>query len=85
MLSEMFAEVDIAEGGEWYKSDWNRDAYDTSGANWFVGEGVKQVRSRWMQAKGYGYFCAPIIAVDASTQHVTYTGCDVQYEAGNTI
>jgi len=85
MLSEMFAEVDIAEGGEWYKSDWNRDAYDTSGANWFVGEGAKQVRSRWMQAKGYGYFCAPIIAVDASTQHVTYTGCDVQYETSNTI
>jgi len=81
----MFSEIEIAEGGEWYVSEWNRDAYDTSGADWMVGEGERQVRSRWMQAKGIGYFCAPIIAVDASTQHVTYTGCDVQYEAGNTI
>jgi len=84
-LSEMFSKDDIAEGGEWYVSDWNRDAYDTSGADWMVGEGERQMRSRWMQAKGIGYFCAPIVAVDASTQHVTYTGCDVQYEAGNTI
>lgn len=85
LLAEMFAQDDIATGAEWYFSDWNRDAYDTSGANWAVGEGERQVRSRWMQAKGCGYFCAPIVAVDADTAHVTYTGCDIQYETSNTL
>lgn len=84
-LSAMFPDKEITPGGEWYVSDWCRDAYDFSGADWMVGEAEKQMRSRWMQAKGIGYFCAPIVAVDSDTQNVTYTGCDIQYEAGNTI
>lgn len=85
LLSPMFTEQDIVQGAEWYTADWNRDAYDTGGSDWAVLQGQRQIRTRWMQARGIGYFCAPIVAVDASTQHVTYTGCDVQYEAGNTI
>ena len=84
-LSEMFPEKEIPPGAEWYVSDWNKNAYDESGADWMVGEGEKQMRSRWMQAKGIGYFCAPIVAIDASNQHATYTGCEIQYETGNTI
>jgi len=85
ILSEMFKEDAITPGTEWYTGEWNKDAYDTSGSDWITGEGERQVRTRWMQAKGCGYFCAPIVAVDASTQHVTYTGCDIQYETSNTI
>lgn len=78
LLSEMFPDKDITQGSEWYTSDW----YD---AVWMVGEAEKQMRTRWMQAKGIGYFCAPVVAVDAYTQAVTYSGCDIQYETGNTI
>ena len=85
LLLKMFDAADYSGSGEWYVSDWCRDAYDFAGAEWFVGEGERQVRSRWMQARGVGYFCAPIVAVDASMQHVTYTGCDIQYEVGNTL
>ena len=85
LLAEMFSEDAITPGAEWYTGEWNVNAYDTSGSDWAIGEGERQVRTRWMQAKGCGYFCAPIVAVDASTQHVTYTGTDIQYETSNTI
>lgn len=85
VLSKMFDEQDIVPGAEWYTGDWNVGPDDESGSDWVVGEGLRQVRTRWMQATGYGYFCSPIVAVDASTQHVTYTGCDIQYETGNSL
>ena len=85
LLSPMFDEKDITPGSEWYVGSWNIGPNDESGADWVVGEGLRQVRSRWMQAKGCGYFCAPIVAVDTRIQHVTYTGCDIQYETSNAL
>lgn len=85
LLSQMFHLDDITPGAEWYVGQWNVGPDDESGDDWVVGEGLRQVRSRWMQAKGCGYFCAPIVAVDTTIQHVTYTGCDIQYETSNAL
>lgn len=83
-LSLMFEHI---PGGwaEWYTADWCRDAADHDGAEWCVRSGVRQLRSRWMQALGYGYFVAPKCYIQTSTQGVTYTGVDVQYEVGNAL
>lgn len=79
VLSHMLeAEETLGGGATWYKSEW----YE---GEWGIGDSRRQVRTRWMQALGCGYFCAPIIQVETNTQTVTYAGVELQYEVGNTI
>lgn len=84
LFSKMFDEKSYV-GTEWYTGEWASDVLDAGGDLWNIGKSERQMRTRWMQANCYGYFCAPKVMVHTSEQVVTYTGCDVQYEAGNAL
>ena len=83
-LARMFDERPWG-GAEWYTGAWASDVLDTGGDTWSLPPGERQMRSRWMQATGCGYFVAPLVMVKTGNQSVTYTGCEVQYETGNTL